>query len=204
MRLTRLQKALWLAVAVAALGVAGLTIAGRDGPSDAARSSASAETLRADFELTDHRGMVQSDEDFRGRWMLVFFGFANCPDVCPMGLATMADVVDALGPRAADVQPLFVTVDPERDSLAALAEYVPRFHPSILGLSGTPEQIARTAETFAVYRERIEDPAAPDGYTMGHTSSILLFDPEGAFVRTYGSDEPSNEIAADLGARIDA
>jgi protein SCO1/2 len=148
--------------------------------------------------------MVQSDEDFRGRWMLVFFGFANCPDVCPMGLATMADVVDALGPRAADVQPLFVTVDPERDTPAALAEYVPRFHPAILGLGGTPEQIARTAETFAVYHERIEDPAAPDGYTMGHTSSILLFDPEGAFVRTYEHDRKAEEIAADLGARIDA
>ena len=204
MRLTRLQKALWLAVVVAALGVAGLMIAGRDGSSDAARSSASAETLRADFELTDHRGMVQSDEDFRGRWMLVFFGFANCPDVCPMGLATMADVVNALGPRAGEVQPLFVTVDPERDTPAVLADYVPRFHPSILGLGGTPEQIAHTVETFAVYRERIEDPAAPDGYTMGHTSSILLFDPEGAFVRTYEPDRKAEEIAADLGARIDA
>ena len=203
MRLTRLQKALWAAAAVAAVGAAGLTIAARDRPS-AARSSGGTETLRADFELTDHRGMVQSDEDFRGRWMLVFFGFANCPDVCPMGLATMADVVDALGPRAADVQPLFVTVDPERDSPAALAEYVPRFHPAILGLGGTPEQIARTAETFAVYRERIEDPAAPDGYTMGHTSSILLFDPEGAFVRTYEPDRKAEEIAADLAGRIDA
>lgn len=204
MRLTRLQKALWLVVVVAALGLAGFMIAGRDGSSDAARSSGPAETLRADFELTDHRGMVQSDEDFRGRWMLVFFGFANCPDVCPMGLATMADVMDVLGPQATEVQPLFVTVDPKRDTPAALAEYVPRFHPAILGLSGTPEQIARTAETFAVYRERVENPAAPDGYTMGHTSSVLLFDAGGAFVRTYEHDRKAEEIADDLKSRIDA
>ena len=204
MRLTRLQTILWTLVAVAALGAGGLALVERGRSSAGVGSTVSDDILRADFELTDHTGMVQTDEDFRGRWMLVFFGFANCPDVCPMGLATMAEALDALGDRAGGVRPLFVTVDPERDTPANLAEYAPRFHPSILGLTGTPEQIERTAKTFAIYRERIEDPAAPDGYTMGHTSSILLFDPEGAFVRIYEYDRSGAEIAADLADRMES
>jgi len=145
---------------------------------------------------------VQTDEDFRGRWMLVFFGFTNCPDVCPTGLATIAQVMEDLGPHANRVQPLFITVDPERDTLAVLAEYVPQFGEDILGLSGSPEQIAKTAETFKIYFQRIEETSAPDGYTMGHTSSMLLFDPEGEFSQIFEFDANPEDIVADLKGRI--
>jgi protein SCO1/2 len=143
-------------------------------------------SFQANFELTDHRGVVRTDEDFSGRWMLVFFGFTNCPDVCPTGLATIARVMDDLGSNAEQIQPLLISVDPERDNPAVLAEYVPQFHPSIIGLTGSPDQIKRTARTFNIYYERIEEAAIPGGYTMGHSSSILLFGPEGAFIRSYG------------------
>ena len=136
--------------------------------------------------------------------MLVFFGFANCPDVCPMGLATIAQVMDELGTQGSAVQPLFITVDPERDTPSALANYVPQFGQGILGLSGPPDQIERTAETFKIYYQKIEEASATDGYTMGHTSSFLLFDPEGEFVRIYEYDEEPGLIVADLRERIGA
>ncbi|MFG6638118.1 MULTISPECIES: SCO family protein [Sulfitobacter] len=193
---------LWSAVVVAAAVSATLWMTERGQGPTTARVDPEAESFAADFELTDHTGMVQTDEDFRGRWMLVFFGFANCPDVCPMGLATIAQVMDDLGTEGAAVQPLFITVDPERDTPGALADYVPQFGPGILGLSGSPDQIERTAETFKIYYQKTEEASSPDGYTIGHTSSFLLFDPEGEFVRIYEYDQEPGLIVADLRERI--
>ena len=198
----KVRIALWSAVLVASVASAALWMNELYRGPAAARLSPDGVGFPADFELTDHNGMVQSDEDFHGRWMLVFFGFANCPDVCPLGLATIAQVMDDLGTQGASVQPLFITVDPERDTPSALADYVPQFGPSILGLSGSPEQIERTAESFKVFYQRAEDASAPDGYTMGHTSTFLLFDPEGEFVRLYDYDQDPAQIIADLRERI--
>ena len=157
---------------------------------------------QADFELTDHRGMVQRDEDFEGKWLLIFFGFANCPDVCPTTLAEVAAVMDALDNDAETVQPLFISIDPERDTPAALAEFVPRFEAGIFGLTGTPEQIARTAKKFYIYYEKIEEAASPDGYSMGHSSQLFLFGPDGEFVRVFAYGTPAEEIVQDLKARL--
>ena len=197
-----LAKILWLAVAAAGLAVAALFLWQ---PRPEITASAPQEpALRADFQLTDHRGRTRTDEELRGDWLLVFFGFTNCPDVCPMGLATIAQAIDELGGAADEVQPLFISVDPERDTPDALAEYVTQFHPSIIGLTGTPEQVDETAKSFAIYKERVEDPSAPDGYTMGHTSSILLFDPEGGFVRLFEYTASPEDIARDLEERVEA
>ena len=201
MRPTKLQIILWSAAAIAVVSFVvwqGLPFG------DIKRTSNDDPAFRANFELTDHRGMIRTNDDFSGRWMLVFFGFTNCPDVCPTGLATLARVMDDLGSNAERVQPLLISIDPERDKPAVLAEYVPQFHPAIIGLTGSPDQIKKTARTFKIYYERIEEVALPDGYTMGHSSSILLFDPEGAFVRTYGYDVDSDKIVADLRDRIGA
>ncbi|MGH8696817.1 MAG: SCO family protein, partial [Burkholderiales bacterium] len=103
------------------------------------------------FELTDPTGQRRTLADFRGKVVLVFFGFTNCPDACPTAMAEMAQVVDRLGPDGARVQALFITVDPERDTADVLAKYVPAFHPSFIGLRGSPEDIARTAKEFKVY-----------------------------------------------------
>ena len=147
---------------------------------------------------------MRTEDDFKGKWTLVFFGFTNCPDVCPTTLAEIAQTLDDLGPKAEAVQPLFISVDSDRDRPVDLAEYVPQFHPSILGLAGTPEQIKDAAASFKIFYERVPEDTAPDGYTMGHTSQLFLFAPDGGFVRLYGYGTPAPEITADLRARIDA
>jgi protein SCO1/2 len=133
------------------------------------------------FELTDHTGRRRTLADFRGEVVLVFFGFTHCPDACPTALAEMAQVVDRLGPDGARVQALFITVDPERDTAEVLGKYVPAFHPSFIGLRGTPEEIARTAKEFKVYY-KANEPAAgagPKHYLVDHTAAIFVLDPRG-------------------------
>jgi protein SCO1/2 len=133
------------------------------------------------FELTDHAGRGRTLADFRGKVVLVFFGFTNCPDACPTALAEMAQVVDRLGPDGARVQGIFITVDPERDTADVLSKYVPAFHPSFIGLRGSPEEIARTAKEFKVhYRaNRSERGADAKHYLVDHTAAIFVLDPRG-------------------------
>lgn len=154
--------------------------------------------FQAEFELTDHSGMVRTQEDFEGRWMLVFFGFSNCPDVCPTTLAEVAVVMDRLGENAQRVQPLFISIDPTRDTPARLAEYVPRFGADIIGLTGTPDQIERTAKTFYVYYEKVEEANAPGGYAMGHSSQLFLFDPDAGYAHSWQYGTSAEEILSDL------
>ena len=200
MRLTSIQKILWSLAGIAGtafvLGLlwlddrAGQTRTSEDPP------------FAASFELTDHQGMIRTEEDFAGRWMLIFFGFANCPDICPTTLAEVAAVMEGLGEEAQKVQPVFISIDPARDTPEALAEFVPLFDDRILGLTGTPEQISATAETFPIYFERIEEASAPDGYTMSHTSHLFLFGPDAGFVDSWPYGTPAEEILADLRERI--
>ena len=110
--------------------------------------------------------------------------------------------MEDLGTVADKVQPIFISIDPERDTPAALAEFVPLFDAGIIGLTGTPEQIAVTSETFPIYYERIEEASAPDGYTMGHTSHLFLFDPDAGFADSWAYGTPAEEIFADLRERL--
>lgn len=199
MRLTFLQKILWGLVGVAALVFVWLLL-WADYRADQAAEGESA--FRADFELTDHTGMVRTQEDYAGRWMLVFFGFANCPDVCPTTLAEVAAVMDGLDEDAAQVQPLFITIDPERDTPSVLADFLPRFEAGIVGLTGSPDQIDRTADSFHIFYEKVEEAAAPGGYTMGHSSQLFLFDPEGGYVKAWSYGTPAEEILAYLRGRV--
>ncbi len=146
--------------------------------------------------------MLRTQEDFAGRWMLVFFGFANCPDVCPTTLAEIAAVMNGLGEDAAQVQPLFVSIDPARDTPSALAAFVPRFDAGIIGLTGTPDQIVKTSETFKIFYEKVEEASASDSYTMSHSSQLFLFDPEADYVASWAYGTPAEEILADLRERI--
>ena len=154
------------------------------------------------FSLVNHLGERVSEEDYRGKWLLVFFGFTHCPDVCPTTLAELAAVMRQLGTNAKEVQPLFVSIDPQRDSVAEMAEYVTQFHPSIMGLTGTDEEIAAAADSFRVFYERTPDAAAPDGYTMSHTSAVYLVSPDGEFVVPYTYGTPVQDIVEDLSNRI--
>jgi len=133
------------------------------------------------FELTDHTGRQRTLADFRGKVVLVFFGFTNCPDACPTAMAEMAQVVDRLGPDGARVQVIFISVDPERDTAEVLAKYVPAFHPSFIGLRGSPEETARTAKEFKVYyrANKSEHGADSKHYLVDHTAGIFVLDPRG-------------------------
>jgi len=196
MTLSAFRKALWGLAAMAIVGFVWLQVSNRgdqkiEGPA-----------FRAEFELTDHEGMTRTEEDFARRWMLVFFGFANCPDICPTTLAEVAAVMDALGSDAKQVQPLFISIDPERDTPQQLAEFVPAFDANIIGLTGTPDQIKRTSESFRIYFEKIEEAASPGGYTMGHSSQLFLFDPQGGYVGAWTYGTLAEEILSDLKARM--
>lgn len=200
MTLKLFRRGLWALTGVAAIGLFWLLL-WTDNRADPSQTGAEP-AFRADFELTDHQGSLRSEEDFAGQWMLIFFGFANCPDVCPMTLAEIAFVMDSLGVNAGQIQPLFVSIDPERDTPSALAEFVPRFDAGIIGLTGTPDQVKRTSETFKIFYEKIEQASAPNGYTMGHSSQLFLFDPEAGFLTSWAYGTPAEEILADLREQI--
>ncbi|WP_339849041.1 SCO family protein [uncultured Nisaea sp.] len=200
MKLTQLQKVLWTlaGAGVIASGSLSLWVDYRGYSTRQVQEPA----FGADFELTDHQGTVRTDDDFAGQWLLVFFGFTNCPDICPMTLAEIAAVMDGLGENASRIQPLFITIDPERDTPEALADFVPRFDAGIIGLTGTPEQIGQTADSFHIYYDKIEEAAAPDGYTMGHSSQLFLFDQSGGYAASWQYGTPAEEILTDLRERI--
>ncbi len=150
-----------------------------------------------DFRLTDHRGQVRTLADFRGKVVVMFFGYTQCPDVCPTTMMEMTAVLQQLGADAQRVQMLFVTVDPERDTRELLSHYVPAFHPSFIGLYGDLETTARTAKAFRVFYQKQPGPT-PTSYTVDHTAGSYVFDPQGRvrlFAR-YG-DGGAN-LAADL------
>ncbi len=139
------------------------------------------EPVGGPFELIDHSGRTRTEQDFRGRLMLVYFGFTYCPDVCPTDLQAIGLAVDKLGADSANVQPLFVTVDPERDTPAHLAEYVKLFHPRLIGLTGSAEAIRKAADAYKVYYARV-DLNRDAAYTVDHTAFIYLMGRDGNYL----------------------
>lgn len=141
-----------------------------------------------DFRLTDHEGNGVGPESLIGRPTMVFFGFTYCPDVCPTTLSDISGWLEDLGDEAADMNVTFISVDPERDTVEAMAEYVSYFHPAIRGWTGPEEEIAKAARDFRATYERVPD---EDGdYTMNHTASVFLFDAKGRFVTMIDYHEP--------------
>jgi protein SCO1/2 len=131
-----------------------------------------------DFTLTDHTGKTRTLADFRGKVVVVFFGYTHCPDVCPTTLADLKVAREQLGEDGKRVQVLFVTVDPERDTRELLSNYVPAFDPSFLGLYGDPAATARVAKEFRVFYQKVPG-KTPDSYTVDHTAGSYVFDPQG-------------------------
>jgi len=131
-----------------------------------------------DFALTDHNGKPRTLADFKGKVVLMFFGYTQCPDVCPTTMAEMAAVMKELGPQADQVQVLFVTIDPERDTQQLLAQYVPVFDPRFLGLYGTAEQTAAVGKEFKVLYVKVPG-KTPGSYSMDHTAASYVFDKQG-------------------------
>ncbi|MEC9369024.1 MAG: SCO family protein [Pseudomonadota bacterium] len=150
------------------------------------------------FSLTDHTGKRVTEADFRGRFMLVTFGFTYCPDVCPTELQVMSAALEQLGDAAAKVTPVFITVDPARDTPAQLAGYVSNFHPRLTGLTGTAEEIKAAAKAFRIYYAQVKDPSSAAEYTMDHSALVYLMDPDGKYLAHF----PYGTKAEDMAAKI--
>jgi len=167
------------------------------------RAESTGVSVGGPFQLTDMNGQAVSEASYRGRWMLVFFGYSFCPDVCPTELQTIATALDRLGPLAAKVQPLFITIDPERDTPAVLKTYVALFGGRIVGLSGTPAQIAAVARAYRVYYAKVT-PSGGAPYLMDHSAFIYLMNEKGRFVTLFGPDTSARKLAEGLKARLSA
>ena len=157
-------------------------------------------TFAQDFRLKDHLGNLRTLADFKGKITVVFFGFTQCPDVCPTALSGMSEVMQQLGPDGDRLQVLFVTVDPERDTPELLAEYVPVFDKRFLGLYGTPDKIAEIAKDFRVFYRKSGDLAGH--YTIDHSAGTYVFDPEGRLRLYMRHAEDPALMAADIKALL--
>lgn len=147
--------------------------------------------------MTDHHGQPRQLADFQGKAVILFFGYTTCPDVCPTSLAKFAGVLQALGPRAAQVQVLFVTLDPERDTAERLKAFVPWFHPSFLGLYADRTTTDAVASEFRVYSRR-QEIGSGAGYVLDHTAGAYVFDPAGRLRLYLGDQATLTDIVADL------
>jgi len=155
-----------------------------------------ASAIGGPFRLVDQNGKTVTDADLKGKWSLVYFGYTHCPDACPTALNDIAIALDELGPQRSAVRPVFVTVDPERDTPAVLKSYVTAFDAPILALSGTPEEIAQAAKGYRVYYAK--HPEAGGDYSMDHSSVIYVMDPEGRFTASFTQENSPEEIAERL------
>lgn len=193
-----------LITALCGTGLAGVWLAMR-AEKERGRQQRRTEALRqasvgqGDFDLLDHRGHARCKADFQGQWVLLYFGFTHCPDVCPDELEKLVRAVRQLEaePGLPPVQPIFITVDPERDNVAAMARYVQDFHPRLLGLTGSPEQVAQVSRNYRVYYSAGPKDEDQD-YIVDHSVAIYLLSPDGLFTDYYGRTQSAEQIAASV------
>ncbi|NJM54793.1 MAG: SCO family protein [Verrucomicrobiae bacterium] len=150
------------------------------------------------FTLTDHTGKRVTNKDFLGRNILVFFGFTYCPDICPSGLAVLTAALDQLGAVADPVTPVFVTIDPERDTPEKMADYIKSFHPRFVGLTGSKDEIAAAVKAYRVYAKKVPDERDPKAYTMDHSSIAYLMGPDGQFRAFFPDLTKPDPLAAEI------
>ena len=150
-----------------------------------------------DFELTANLGQKVSLKDFKGKVVMLYFGYTFCPDVCPATLSELRGTMDILDAQAKDVQVIMISVDPERDTPEMLAEYVTHFHPSFLGVTGTPEEIAEVTTLYGIFYEAHEGTEAT-GYLVDHTATVMVIDQEGYLKLVFPFGTPAEDIAEDL------
>lgn len=157
------------------------------------------------YLLQDPNGRSVTSEDFRGRFQLIAFGYTYCPDICPTTLVEMAGILKNLGERAGRVQPIFISVDPERDSGQVLKTYTEFFDPRILGLTGSPALVRRAADNFRIRYAKVREPgAAPDRYAVDHSAGLILLGPDGQFVKKFAFAMPIDEISRQIATLIDS
>lgn len=166
-------------------------------PQPAARGEGQA-LIGGAFDLVDVDGAARNEEMLLGETSLVYFGFTYCPDFCPTELANLAAVKRRLQSTGDDVQIIFITVDPERDTKELLKDYVAYFHEDIVGLTGSLDQVTAAAQAFRVYFEKVDDPDYPGEYTMNHTTLVYAMGPDGRYVAHFGAATPPETIVEEL------
>jgi protein SCO1 len=147
------------------------------------------------FSLIDQTGKRVTDKDFLGRYMLVFFGFTNCPDICPAGLQVMSAALDKLGHRADDIVPIFITLDPAEDTPQKLATYVKSFHPRLVGLTGSDSDIAATAKAYRVFYQKVPDEKDPSRYSIDHSAIFYLMGKDGSLLSPIPHTNDVDQLA---------
>lgn len=210
--MAKVRYILWGMVALALVFAVGLYVSQKAGPvgqpaaqGQAAQPRGGVVTVEigGPYTLTSHLGETISDTDFAGRYQFIYFGYSFCPDVCPLELQKMTAALTALENEGVDtspIQPIFITIDPERDTVEALAQYVPLFHSRLIGLTGSDEAVRAVMKSFRVYGAKSGDPdALHDGtYLMDHSSIIFLMGPDGKLVDFFGSDSTAASLAGAL------
>ena len=161
-------------------------------------AAAAAVTIGGPFTLMAPDGATVTDAAYRGKWLLVFFGYTSCPDSCPTTLNEIARVLAKLGADAAKLQPLFITLDPQRDTRGVLEQYTQSFDPRIVGLTGTAQQVDAVAEEYGAYAARHSTGPGPEDYVIDHSTYLYFMDPAGKFVRAFDADTPGDRIADEL------
>ncbi len=196
MNIANMGQSLVRASLILAFGAA-LAGCNASGDAPAARPPLEGARIGGPFTLTDQDGKTVKDSDFAGKYRLVYFGYSFCPDICPVDLQKLmrglAQFEKSDAARGAKVQPLFISIDPARDTPAALKPFVARYHPRLLGLTGTPEQVAAAAKAYVITYNKVEG-SAPDRYLMAHTQLAFLMDPDGKPLALVPLDDPSTDV----------
>lgn len=161
--------------------------------------------IGGEFSLTNQKGEPVTDKDFRGKYMLVSFGYTFCPDICPAELQLMTDAMEKLGDKQSEVVPIFITIDPARDTVEQMRNYVSNFHPRMVGLTGTEEQIKKTAEAYRVFYAKADtDNAGDDYYLMNHSAFIYLMDRNSEYLRHFPYGTNADDLAAAIARAVSA
>jgi protein SCO1 len=166
-------------------------------PSDLLGEQVAPVSIGGEFTLMDQNGVTRRPEDFRGKLMLVYFGYTFCPDACPTALQDMSHAIDLLGPKSDAVQPIFITIDPARDTVEQMKLYASNFHPRLIALTGTPEQVAEAAKAYRVYYAKGKSTDGnPNDYLMDHTVFIYLMGRDGKYVSHFPPGTTAEQMAA--------
>ena len=183
-------------VALAGLLLVGILLAGGL-VWDRYQGASSTTKIGGPFELVDAQsGKTVTDQSYKGKWLLIYFGYTHCPDACPTALNDLSLALDKLGDKRRDMAPLFITIDPERDTADVMKDYAASFAPDIVGLTGSTDQIAKAEKEYRVYAAK--HPTKDGGYDMDHSSIIYVMDPSGRFVTNFTHETDPDQMAAKL------
>ena len=174
------------------------TLFGPTNQSHLSRMALAPEQIKGEFSLIDHTGTPRTNQDFLGEHTLIYFGFTWCPDVCPSAMLTMSQVVEDLAAQETIVQPLFITVDPQRDTVQKLSAYVSALVPGLIGLTGSEEAVAKALESFGIYRRSHAEGPEDTDYMVDHASFFYLMGPDGRFIQSFEPREGPTKLAIDI------